>query len=354
MDKPKEATSEQETKKNCPSRCIFCFRTEDEVSFRIEHIIPDAIGGRLKLEKYVCFDCNSWLGANVDHHIQRVPDILTALHKIGDIERLDHILKSNYDATLESQSGDKFRAHADSKGFYLLPQKNSAGNIIWPEKRGTEILKKSLQRQDINADETCKEKEIERICKFAENSIAGEKFIPDSIPFEFEKHSEKLKPNLVPKALGDPNALIAKIAYEFMFFVGSARFFQVKGLAERLLEEIEPQLEKKNDVKMFINRVKSLCEEPRPYHFIRFEHHPKCPPMLTVGFYGTLAYHLVIFVTLPEDFFKEIADYANFPSMIGIQYQGGIGGNKYSSEQAFWALGPDGKSKQINDLLHYS
>ena len=75
--------------------------------------------------------------------------------------------------------------------------------------------------------------------------------------------------------------------------------------------------------------------------------------MLTVGFYGTLAYHLVVFVTLPDDFFKDVADYADFPNMIGVQYQGGIGG-KFGSDQAFWALGPEGKSKQLNDLLHYS
>jgi hypothetical protein len=43
-------------------RCIFCLK---ERSPSVEHVFPEAIGGRLKIDR-VCKPCNEWLGAKVD------------------------------------------------------------------------------------------------------------------------------------------------------------------------------------------------------------------------------------------------------------------------------------------------
>jgi hypothetical protein len=115
-----------------------------------------------------------------------------------------------------------------------------------------------------------------------------------------------------------------------------------------LIQEIV-ECKEKNGVKMWINRRTPIFPDPQPIHFIHLECHPKCPPMMTVAFFGTVAYHLAVFVTFPEDFFKEIADFAKFPNMIGVQYQGRIDG-KFSSCQAFWALGPNGTIKLLNNI----
>ena len=46
-------------------KCIFCGKEFKELSD--EHIIPNAICGRLRTKNLICKDCNSWLGENIDN-----------------------------------------------------------------------------------------------------------------------------------------------------------------------------------------------------------------------------------------------------------------------------------------------
>lgn len=49
-------------------RCIICTIPKPIAAFNKEHIIPDAIGGRVFIY-HVCIDCNSNLGEQADHHL---------------------------------------------------------------------------------------------------------------------------------------------------------------------------------------------------------------------------------------------------------------------------------------------
>jgi hypothetical protein len=49
-------------------RCIICTIPKPIAAFNKEHVIPDAIGGRVVIY-HVCIDCNSNLGEQADHHL---------------------------------------------------------------------------------------------------------------------------------------------------------------------------------------------------------------------------------------------------------------------------------------------
>jgi len=324
--------------------CIYCWRTQNESAFHPEHVIPDALGGLLALPDHVCVDCNKWLGANVDHHILKHPDILNALASLGDMERRDRILKHNYDANLVSESGAEFLAHASSQRIALLPQKHPLHGMIYPEEVASDALRKNLQRKQkrlgFNADEA--RMEIKRICRWAVNGAPGDELHSKLFQSGFRKNTEALHAKLEPKTKAQPNALIAKIAYEFMFLVGYRRFFQVEDLSKRLLKQIAST---ENVGGIVIYRIKAPFDEPKPFHFIRFYRSGEYP-RVDVGFYGTVVYMMFAPIALPEDFFSHISTRFNFPNMVGVQYEQGVSAD---STQTIWALGQNNTVKCLNN-----
>ena len=77
-------------------QCIFCFKTDLEVPFSIEHLIPDCIYGFFSFKNIVCKYCNEWFGSNVDLQILRLPEIINAFKELGFIKEHEIILKNNY------------------------------------------------------------------------------------------------------------------------------------------------------------------------------------------------------------------------------------------------------------------
>jgi hypothetical protein len=326
-----------------PRQCIFCLRTEGEIKFSIEHVIPDSIGGHLKLDDFVCKDCNSWMGGNVDHSILKVHDLIGVLDKLGKTELIDEILKNHYDATLESESGEILRAHANTKKPILLPQLGSFGSMIYPEKHGAEALVKNLERQEkkLGLDKEMAAKEKDRIISFFNSAAPGEKLESDLFQSYFLQHSAKLHLRIDPKKDTKPDALIAKIAYEFMFFTAYNKFFKVPNLAKSL-RQIIFSLPQDPSVRIFINRIKPCLKEPIPFHFIRLGYRHTYP-VITVGFYGILLYELMAFTTLPDDFFSSIEEDLRLPKITQIEYQDGID----DGAQLFRVCDLDGKWKEL-------
>jgi hypothetical protein len=315
--------------------CIYCWRTSDNVSFNTEHVIPDALNGRLTLDDYVCEECNSWLGRHVDHQILGIPEILMAQKEYGSNKRYVHARNHKFDIKLLSETGEEFLAHEKQQKPHLLPQKHPVFGMMHPESSMRESLQKNLQRKLGTKDLTNKEQqEIDRVCKMT----SGSKIYSPIFGSFFSKHTEKFRTVFSPKSKPIVEPLIAKIAYEFIFIVAYKKLFTTEDLAARLLSAIyrtEPS-------KTFIYRAKSRFESPQPFHFIRLYNHGGYI-RFDVGFYGTIHYVLFTPIKMPDDFFQDINAKYDFQKIIGIQYEHDLS----NSSQGVWAVDATGTMRPL-------
>ena len=89
--------------------CIFCFRSEPEVTFSREHVIPDCLGGKLILLEYVCARCNGDFGGVFDHEILKNPNIIAALGKLKVPHDRAQLINKNYRLTFRANYREKIK-----------------------------------------------------------------------------------------------------------------------------------------------------------------------------------------------------------------------------------------------------
>ena len=83
-------------------RCILCLR---EGRLRKEHLIPQALGGRL-WSKFLCFSCNSRFGGILEANAKSDPSILLAAQNLeGVIPTLAKSIIEGHPQIGHSQSG---------------------------------------------------------------------------------------------------------------------------------------------------------------------------------------------------------------------------------------------------------
>ncbi|MBN2563623.1 MAG: hypothetical protein JXQ75_22110 [Phycisphaerae bacterium] len=320
--------------------CIYCWRTERQVSFDREHIIPESIHGRLALQDHVCVECNRWLGAHVDHHILRIPDILAAQAEFAGKTTHDRVLKHNFNVRLVSGTGAEFLAHAKGQHLELLTQAHPIHGMIYAQSSARESLRKHLRREYRGRIEQDKlEEELERICQWLAEAPHGEELHSPLFASAFKKYAETLQAKVEPKATPNVKPLIAKIAYEFIFFTAFNKLFTTTDLARRLLETITSS---EREQKVFVNRIKPRFQQLQPFHFIKFFRYGDYA-RVDVGFYGFVHYVLFAAVVLPKDFFQNLSEHFDFPEMVGIQYEYHFA----NSAHGFWAFGTDGRTKAL-------
>ncbi len=114
-----------------PSFCIFCFGSSQKCKMTDEHIIPQCIGGHLWLD-WVCKDCNSALGTDVDSKILALPETLSALKALGLPHDRDQILSHHYKVT-GLLGGQEVRVHVKNGLPVLIPQQLPDGSMITEE-----------------------------------------------------------------------------------------------------------------------------------------------------------------------------------------------------------------------------
>lgn len=321
--------------------CIYCWRTDGDVAFSEEHIIPDCVFGRLVLYDSVCAACNGWLGANVDHQILKVPDILRAHEALGYTARYQELLRHNYRSKLVSESGDKFIARANTPKPELLTQRLADGTLIYPESSADVDLRKTLVRTGRRRDLSHKESdaEINRICMWAKEATPGDEIDSPVFGSKFGKESRPLHFQVEPVVKGEATRVVAKIAYEFMFLVGYKRLYDIENLHKHLINTIGGQ---ENTQGGIIYRMKPQIPNPEPFHYIRFYSHAGYP-RVDVGFFGSIAYVLLATSPLPHDVFDHIGKRFGCSNIMGIQYEEGTNGDF----QALWAIESDGKTKLL-------
>jgi hypothetical protein len=148
------------------------------------------------------------------------------------------------------------------------------------------------------------------------------------------KRSESLKIKLEPKGTAEISRLIAKIAYEFGFFVSGREFL----LNQRVVEVLKKfVLTGEVQTGLSIMRTDTAIEDYAPVHYISFQTDDSFSKFV-VGFFGSIAYMLIA-PPLQRGIFRHITD----TSIIGVEYQQDL----EKRTRGFWALLPDGKNQYI-------
>lgn len=258
------------------NRCILCLKSSD---LSKEHIIPEAIGGRLTI-KFLCTVCNSFLGRNVENVTKADPSIRIAL------ENLSRDIPDLYSQITEKQP---FYGHSKAgrvpgffrKGeFSVKSNKMADGSLLQPTKTAKKTIKTILKRQG------CSETQIEEALSKFEDAPPNEisKINPG---LEASKwHIEKIELNFTDTSLMNPLVPL-KIAYEFIACHLGASICA----SEPQLEEIRNALSIHDTDNDCFQVDRLIAKEYKPFHGIVFEGN-KPYAQVQIRFFGWLAFRV--------------------------------------------------------------
>jgi hypothetical protein len=319
------------------SACIFCFRDNSKISFSKEHIIPHSVGGELILHDCVCIECNSTFGADIDHEILKQAEIIAAIERSKLPYQRAQLLNQNF--KIRGISGDvEVKARATEDGFEFSPQAMPDGSVIFPESDYKVPLLRSILRDERLHDAGLAQEEAKteyvKLVETYDDAEVGQKIEWPALGRTLVKRSESMSIKLEPKGTGEISRLIAKIAYEFGFFVSGREFLLNQRVAQLLKKfvftgEVQTGLS--------IMRTDTAVEEYAPFHYISFQMYDSFTKFV-VGFFGSIAYMLIA-PPLQRGIFRHITD----TSIIGVEYQQDL----EKRTLGFWALLPDGENQYI-------
>ncbi len=93
-------------------KCIWCGKSEPEVSFKNKpHIVPDSVGGN-ELGKDICDACNAYFGSSIHPNLP-APDLI--FKEVFNLKRF-------FDGGISITNGEKFRStifHIDNEKLYI-------------------------------------------------------------------------------------------------------------------------------------------------------------------------------------------------------------------------------------------
>jgi hypothetical protein len=324
--------------------CIFCGRTDNDVKFNREHIIPENVGGTLFLDDAVCVDCNSNLGTRVDSETLKLPDILKAFEKLNIPHDKDGILNRHYNVT--GQLGDielKFGRVQDND-FVFPPQRLADGSLMTPEEnyfnsiekvamRDTRLQEAGLSLQQIRD-------ELESLRRSYENARGGDIVDCPRLGMAVRKHSDQLHIEVAPRNKANISPLIAKIAYEMLFVCGGPEWFGKENaeLRHLLLDSIDTMEIQRG---VFVMRAEASMADYAPIHLIRLEPHSGLT-ILRVVFFGHIEYVLTA-RPLSNDFVSSLKRSLQTDNLRAIVYQQQLD----KSVKSFWTVTDDGEIKCI-------
>lgn len=315
--------------------CIFCFRTDLETTFSNEHIIPRSIGGRLELEQ-VCAECNNRLGHDVDVEILKLPETLQALNSLKIPHNREGILRSYYNITGEVADGQR-NVRAKGSGFEPLPGRMPDGSILTPDERFAHDLRKRVHRDErLNiAGLTTQEidEELKSLLALYKDCEPGESIESPRLGLKLVRRQEKVTIRIQARDQQHPEKLMAKIAYEFLFFLGGRELLINRQVAEPLFRAI--QGENSNNPAFFL-RLDPLSETYVPTHTIEL-HTDRGMTEVYINLFGRIVYRVTTTALLPT-FLRSISDKYGIPNIIGIHYQ-----QRLPNEMSFSAVTSEGE-----------
>jgi hypothetical protein len=182
-------------------RCIICLLPKP---FTREHIIPESLGGKLT-SHFLCKDCNSRLGAEVDRTAKTDPAIRRAAMALSAVN--PDLLRAINDSQIFNTNQDiQFKAKGDT--LKVRPKRNADGSLI----QANEDARKTLARimEKAGKSKVFVESRLEAYDKAPSGVLI--QLMPDLAVKKWKPSEIKLFPG------GDPmhSTLLLKIAYELI------------------------------------------------------------------------------------------------------------------------------------------
>jgi hypothetical protein len=324
--------------------CIFCGRTDNDVKFNREHIIPESLGGILFLDGVVCVDCNSKLGTLVDAEALKLPDVLEAFEKLNIPHDGGGILNRHYNVTGQFFGIELKYGKVKDNDFVFPPQRLPDGSLITPEKHYSSLLEKIVIRdkrlQSVGLSLQQIKDELVNLCSSYENARGGDVVDCPRLGIALRKHSEQLRIEVSPRGKANVKPLIAKIAYEMLFLCGGAELFSKENseLRQLLLDSIDTMETKRG---IFVMRVEPSMADHAPVHLIRLEPRNGLT-ILRVVFFGHIEYVLTA-RPLSSGFVDSLKRMLQTDNLRAIVYQQQLD----KPVRSFWTVNGDGEIKCI-------
>ena len=329
---------------NFKAMCIFCGRTDNDVGFNREHIIPDNIGGTLFLDNTVCVDCNSRLGTQVDAETLKLPDVLEAFEKLNIPHDRDGIINRHYNVTGQFEDVELRFGRVQGNDFVFPAQRIANGSFITPEKNYFASLEKRtrrdirLRKAGLSAEEIMDE--LDGLRRNYEHAGSGDMVDCPRLGIAVRKRSDQLHIEVAPRNEANINPLIAKIAYEIFFLCGGGEWFSKENseLRHLLLDSIDTMEIQRG---VFVMRVEPSMPDYSPVHLIRIELHNNLT-ILRVVFFGHIEYVLTA-KPLSSQFVNNFKQSLQTDNLHAIVYQQQLD----KSVKSFWTVTEDGEIKCI-------
>jgi hypothetical protein len=320
--------------------CIFCAHTDNEVQFNREHIIPQNIGGNLYLDDAVCVECNSKLGTHIDAETLKMPDILKAFEVLNIPHDHAGILNRHYDIMGKTEDIELRFGKVRGQGYSFPKQRLADGSLITPERDYFAALKQEVKRdkrlREVGLSKQEVQARFEELRRLYEQAEHGDEVAYPEFGVTLRKRSDRLLINIAPREQANIQLLIAKIAYEIIFFCGGPEFFSIENLdlQQQLLTSIDQK-----EIQKGINviRVEPTIKEFRRVHLIRLEV-PNYVTIVRVAFFGHIEYVLTA-KPLSRALVGNLKEKLNVDDLYAIAYQQELD----KPTKSFWAVAENGK-----------
>lgn len=181
------------------SRCYLCKNEITDENVSIEHILPNAIGGRLKSSSLICKECNSKFGDTIDaclaKQLEFFANQLNIKRERGSVQNVEMTRESTGETYLVSPEGDLVPRKP------LIKERESNGNLEIYVKANDEKtiesiligLKRKYPKLDITKFKDALKHEVEYIDEPLHGTISidGKKIFPAILKIAVNYYIEK-------------------------------------------------------------------------------------------------------------------------------------------------------------------
>ena len=216
-----------------------------------EHIIPEALGGKLVVMDLLCTSCNSRLGTKFEGRWKSDPSIRWAVHSLGpEIPSVATKLNEGQNFLFKSSAGTR-RAKMRNGKIDINSTRTDDGSLIKPTKHAPSEIRNTLKRRGAGTSEI--DEALRRFADAPEDEV-----VPITDDLSIAKRSVSAADPVFDGPFIDDRAIL-KIAYEFLaLHLGTAVF-------DSILDPVRHALRSEKE-RVVWPMEKLRTPKPRPYH----------------------------------------------------------------------------------------